>query len=330
MFSRPLATKLSGDAVLHVCVMISNPVRFASRYKLLELFKSQVDAGHIKLWIVEVAYGNRPFVVTERDNPQHLQLRTAHEIWHKENALNLLMAQVISVCPEAEYLAWIDADVTFARADWAYETLQQLQHFDMVQMFSQAQDVGPKFEPIGNKMHTGFVYAYFNDPEFNTTEKRYGYSSDGHPGYAWAARRSALDTIGGLFDVAICGGADRHMACAMIGTVDNSTPDRKKTIDELSPNFRKLLYIYQDRALGLHKNVGYVDGLLVHHWHGRKADRKYGDRWRIYIDNEYDPLVDLVRDTQGLYQLSHRSPKLRDDLRSYMRARNEDSIEVPE
>ena len=39
----------------------------------------------------------------------------------------------------------------------------------------------------------------------------------------------------------------------------------------------------------LPRNVGYVDGLVLHHWHGHKADRKYGNRWRIYVDNKFDP-----------------------------------------
>lgn len=326
-FQRPLARGYSGDAVLHVCIVISNPVRYASRYKLFEAFKSQVEGGHIELWVAEVAYGNRPFVITERDNDHHLQLRTSHEIWHKEDALNKLFAHVASERPDAEYFAWVDADVTFVRPDWAYETLQQLQHYDVVQMFSDAQDVGPKFELL-EKRFKGFVWSYYNDPTFHTAPGvRFGYSSDGHPGYAWAARRSAIDTMGGLIDFAIAGGADRHMACGLIGTIERSTPYKQATIDQLAPRFREMLYSWQEQALLLRKNIGYVDGLINHHWHGRKQDRQYGNRWKIYTENGYDPLRDLKRDTQGLLQLTNRSVKLRDDLRSYLRSRNEDSID---
>jgi hypothetical protein len=200
-FLRPYASGLSADAAtLHVCIMVSNPVRFTSRYKLLEAFQAQNNGPHVRLWIVEVALGNRPFVVTETGNLQHLQLRTEDELWHKENALNLLFGHVLRVAPEAEYFAWVDADVTFARADWAYETLQQLQHYDVVQMFTHAQDVGPKYAPVAcSKVQNGFMWAYYNDPTFLTSLNKYGYNinGQGHPGYAWAARRSALDTVGG-------------------------------------------------------------------------------------------------------------------------------------
>lgn len=306
--------------------MVSNPIRFASRYRLEEAFLAQTLGPHVRLWIVEVAYGNRPFVVTEAGNDQHLQIRTTDELWHKENALNLLFGHVLRVCPDAEYFAWIDADVTFARADWAYETLQQLQHYDVVQMFSHAQDVGPKFAPHP-KQHQGFVWAYYNDPNFMQTDKRFGYDRGGHPGYAWAARRKALDAFGGLVDFAAVGGGDRHMACGLIGVMEKSGPFKEAVLSDLQPSFRGGLLVWQERALALHKNIGYVDGLLVHHWHGKKVDRKYGNRWKIYTDNKFDPWTDLRRDAQGLYALPPHRTKLRDDLRSYMRSRNEDSID---
>lgn len=327
-FKRPHATALAGEAVLHVCTIITNPVRYAARYKLFDGFRAQNEGGDIKHWTVEVAYGNRPFAVTERDNPMHLQLRTHHEIWHKENALNLLFAQILSVCPDAEYFAWVDADVTFVRPDWAYETLQQLQHYDVVQMFSHSQDVGPKFEPIGGQ-HIGFVYSYCNglpqQGEEAPPPSYYGYSSNGfgHPGYAWAARRVSLDVLGGLIDFCILGSADHHMALALIGQVERSIhPD-------LADAFKSKLRIWEGRAEKyIRRNIGYVDGVLNHHWHGRKADRRYRDRWKVLITNQYNPELDLKRDTQGLFQLTERSRELRDDIRSYFRSRNEDSIDV--
>lgn len=325
-FNRPL-TPCGTDATLHVCTIISNPVRYASRYKLYDAFKAQNEGEHIKHWTVEIAYGNRPFVLTERDNCQHLQLRTKSEIWHKENALNLLFAHVLSESPDAQYFAWVDADVTFARPDWAYETLQQLQHYDVVQMFSHAQDVGPKYEPIGARQ-TGFLYAYCNGMPTQATDSKpayygYGYSNFGHPGYAWAARKSALDSVGGLLDTCVLGSADHHMALGLVGKVGKSIHSG------LSPRFQQHIQRWGDLAnQHLNQNVGYVDGLLIHHWHGRKADRQYRDRWKILVDNQYDPDRDLKRDAQGLYQLTNTNIKLRDDIRSYFRARNEDSIDL--
>ncbi len=72
-------------------------------------------------------------------------------------------------------------------------------------------------------------------------------------------------------------------------------------------------------------NIGYVEGLIHHHWHGRKVDRKYVSRWKVLIDNEFDPTKDLTKDETGLLHLTNRNSKLQFDLRSYMAGRNDDA-----
>ncbi len=332
-FPRPAAVTPGGAATLDVCTMISNPVRYSSRYRLFHQFRSQNEGPHIRHWTVEVAYGNRPFAVTEADNPRHLQLRTSTELWHKENALNLLFAHVLRHQPDAEYFAWVDADVTFARPDWAYETIQQLQHYQVVQMFSHCVDLGPRYEPAG-PLRNSFVWMYYNEPRpepvasqgaMRTAGGGYGYTKAGywHPGFAWAARRSALDALGCLLDHCIVGSADWHMAACLIG-------EGEKTISrQLHPHYKREVLAWQDRANAhIRGNIGYVEGLLAHHWHGRKVDRHYTDRWRILVDNGFDPVADLKRDAQGLLQLTERNRGLRDGIRTYFRSRNEDSIDL--
>lgn len=315
---------------LHIIAPITNTCRYSSRYHLFEKFEKMVlDAG-AKLWVIEAAFANRPHVVTQAGNPQHIQLRTNSEIWHKENLINLAINRLPY---DWEYVAWIDPDVSFVRPDWINETLNQLQHFDIVQMFSVAHDLSPQYEII--RSQTGFMYRYrtegFNIPDATDMEvtdydgtrrlvpKKPYYA---HPGYAWAAKRKAIDDLGGLLDKWILGSADYHMAYAMIGKA-------KQTIN---PNWTKhlkdLLLEWEQRAeKHIRRNVGYVSGSLLHYWHGRKKDRKYNDRYRILIDHEYDPVYDLKRDSQGLWQLTDRSLGLRDHIREYFRTRNEDSTE---
>ncbi len=332
-FPRPASISPAGAATLDVCTMISNPVRYASRYRLFENFKAQNDTPHVRHWTVEVAYGNRPFAVTDATNPRHLQIRTDNELWHKENALNLLFAHVLRQQPDAEYFAWVDADVTFVRPDWGYETIQQLQHYQVVQMFSHCVDLGPKYEPVG-AFKNGFVWMYYNEPRpeavpsagrMRTAAGHYGYTKAGywHPGFAWAARRSALDALGCLLDFCIVGSADWHMAACLIG-------EGEKTISrQLHPAYKREVLAWQERASHhIRGNIGYVDGVLAHHWHGRKVDLHYTDRWRILVDHQYDPDADLKRDAQGLFQLTGRSAGLRDGIRTYFRSRNEDSIDL--
>ena len=109
-----------------------------------------MDTSSAILHTVEVAFGGRHFEVTEPGNPNHLQLRIhMQELWLKECALNLLIADVIRRHPDAKYFAWVDADVLFSRADWAQETLHQLQHYHIVQMWSMCQDLSIDHEMLG-------------------------------------------------------------------------------------------------------------------------------------------------------------------------------------
>lgn len=297
---------------LHVVTCVSNPCRYKARYDLYNKFEQHVLDHGAELYTVEMAFGDRPYVVTEPDNPQHIRLRSQHELWHKENMLNIGLSRL----PMGwNYMAWMDADIIMARPDWVEETIHQLQHYQVVQMFSEAIDLSPNFNPMGR--HEGFMAAYLR----GQLMKHNSYLHY-HPGFAWAARREAIDTLGGLFDVAILGAGDRHMASALLSDVDRSYPPG------LSAGYIESLRIYQDRASLLKRNVGYVPGTLLHYWHGKKVDRRYMDRWQILVKNQYDPEFDIKRDWQGLWQLAGNKPQFRDDLRAYFRARNEDSIDV--
>lgn len=301
------------NSTLYVVAPISNPCRYSSRYRLYEKFAKMVaDAGAV-LYTVEVAFGNRPYAVTMPGVDTHIQLRTNDEIWHKENMINV---GITRLPPDWEYVAWIDADVAFARPDWVNETLNQLQHYQIVQMFSIAHDLGPNYIPF--QKHKGFMYSYVNSMDCNGKDY-----TTWHPGFAWAARRSAIDHLGGLIDYAILGAADRHMAHGLIGRME-------KTIHRgLCGAYGQDLLLWEERATKyIKRNVGYVEGLLLHHWHGKKRDRRYQERWSILVDNGYDPRLDLKRDWQMLWQLTDHNHKLRDDIRAYFRSRNEDSIDL--
>jgi hypothetical protein len=308
---------------LKVISVISNPVRYQSRYRLYHFFEKQMQDSGVDLYTVELAFGDRPFEVTESGNPNHIQVRSFHELWHKENLINIGLARL----PENwEFCAWIDSDVGFARPDWAQETLHQLQHYQFVQLFSHALDLGPQFQPL--QTHTGFVYCYHQNETLPPQGAGYGgYLSSPktfwHPGYAWAARREAIDHVGGMIDWAILGSGDHHMAMAMIGEVRRSMPGN------IGLRYLKKMLTWQERCeKHIQRDVGYVPGFLYHFWHGSKKKRYYRERWDIIIKNGFDPDLDLKRDSQGLWQLTERNHRLRDEIRAYMRARDEDGSEI--
>ncbi len=318
----------------YVISVLSNPVRYKKRFELYDEFEKHMKDLGATLITVEIAFGDRPFVMTQRDDKYDLQVRTDHELWLKENAINLAIAYLCQIDPDWKYVAWVDADIHFLNRNIVEETTHQLQHYDVVQMFSHVTDMGPNLEPL--KTMQGFMYSYVKGgcvpplgPGYSPYYGRYYGHKKGtfwHPGFAWAARRSALDRIT-LFDKAILGSADHHMAMGLIGCAERSLPKG------LNQSYVDSVMNWQEIAeYRLRRNVGYVPGMITHFWHGSKMNRKYVERWRILIDNQYNPNTDISRDQQGLYRLNYhhgmRSITLRDQIRQYFRARHEDSIDV--
>lgn len=313
------------DKNFYVITMVSNPVRYKSRYNLYKKFEAEMALAGAKLITVELAFGARPFEITQPGNPWHLQLRTEEELWHKENALNVGIEYLSQIAPGWQQVGWIDADIQFVRKDWMVETVHQLQHYQFVQMWQNAIDLGPDGQAL--QTHYSFMYQYLRGAPYCYKGPASQYYEMWHPGYAWAANRQAIDFVGQLIDSAILGAGDNHMAHALIGKLDGTLAKG------LHPNYIKKLELWQDQAERyVRRDVGYVPGTLLHGWHGKKKDRKYHDRWKILVENQYDPYRDLKTDVQGLHQLvDHgdlRSIKFRDDLRRYFRCRHEDSIDL--
>jgi hypothetical protein len=306
------------NSPLYVITCISNPVRYKVRYHLYRQFEKYINDSGAILYTIEQSFGHREFEVTDPSNPHHIRVRTQSELWHKENLLNLLMQRLPD---DWEYVAWIDADVMFARPDWVEETLQLLQHYSIIQMFSQASDLDPHTRLLNQR--DGVIYGWRGD-HCGPLKRRYG--GNNHPGYAWAARRETIDLLGGLIDWGIVGSADWHMACGLVGQIEKSL---YPALYDKCPVYVQWCEDWAERAKRLVRyNVGYMDGLILHYWHGRKQNRGYFDRWRIITENHFNPLVDLKRDWQGVWQLTDKNHRLRDELRAYFNSRDEDGTEL--
>lgn len=314
---------------LYVLTSLFNPMRFRSRWKLYEDFVKMCECAGVVLYVAEVAYGDRAFVFTNPHDPHHLQLRTTEDLWFKENSLKLLLQRVPL---SAKYIAWIDADIDFGRKDWANETIHALQRYDVVQMWSKAYDLDSDHEII--QEHHSFLYSWMHDEPLPPPDG-YGYYTKAkkgkrqvytwHPGFAWAAKREFFDHVGSFIDYAILGAGDNHMAQGLIGTASKSIHK------DMTEAYKMRVADWERRALKhINKNVGYVEGTLLHYWHGKKVDRRYWDRWQILVKNKFDPNNDLKVDWQGLYQLdmdeSDRMIQMRDEIRKYFRQRNEDQL----
>jgi hypothetical protein len=322
--------------LLHVVAVYSNPRRYASRERLARAFVAHMVASGVRLTFVEHAFGDRPFVFTPDPAWQLVQVRGGanQELWIKE-ALQKIGVRHLPA--DWQYLALIDADITFTRPDWASETVHMLQHNQVGQNWSHSVDLGPNGEVLpnewGNDADRSFAAAWAaGDVDMPTGAYGRGTSRAllkskvkdwrQHYGYAWAFRRAAWDGIGGLPDWLVTGSADYHAALAFAGKQDRSEA-------YISPGAtRRLAEFWQRCDAHVRQDIGVVPGTILHGFHGAKKNRVYLSRRDILIESQFDPDRDLTYDWQGIPSLAGDNRLLRDGLRRLMVVRNEDSIDV--
>ena len=296
---------------LHVIIIISNPCQYARRYILArEFIKRFDDEQNIILYIVELAFDNQNFYVTQNNNPRHLQIKTStRPIWHKENMINMGVKNLLPKNWKA--FAWIDADIEFDSSSWALDTLKILNGCrDVVQLFSHCSDLNKHEDPM--RIFQGFGFQYSKKKKYNLNGLNLW-----HPGFAWAITRKGYDRIGGLYDKSILGSGDHNMALSIIG-------DGLKSIDENTDiGYKKSILDYQNKISKL--RLGYTPGFIRHYFHGSKENRKYSERWKILVKYQYDPFNHVTYDKNGLLIPSNNCPPgLLDDIYKYFSERNED------
>lgn len=301
---------------LHVILCISNPCLYARRYILLKEFvnRMELEESDVILYIVEYAYKKQRFIITDPKNPRHLQIRTETPIWHKENMINVGVQKLLPKNWKA--FAWIDADVEFDSPTWARDTLKVLNGTkDIVQLFSQCIDMNKNEEAMN--IFTSFGFQYSKGLPYSKDLTRFW-----HPGFGWACTRKAYEKMGGLYETAILGSGDNIMALALIQKV-------RKAINEQShPDYIQSAVDFQERIKSL--RLGYVPGLIRHHFHGSKKNRKYGERWQILVKHNYSPILHVTHDENGVLVPTKECPKeLLSDILQYFKQRNEDEFYKP-
>jgi len=261
--------------------------------------------------VVELAYEKQKFYVSEKSNPNHLQIQTNQApLWHKENMINIGVQKLLPKNWKA--FAWIDADVEFENPNWALDTLKVLNGCkDIVQLFSHAIDMNKDENVMSIFSSFGFQY---------TKNKIYGIggiSNFWHPGFAWAMTRKIYDKIGGLYDLSILGSGDHNMALSLIGK------SMKSINNKTSDGYKKSILNYGKSLINI--RLGYIPGVIRHYFHGSKTNRKYAERWEILVKHQYDPNIHVTKNDQGLLIPTKQCPKqLLDDIMEYFIVRNED------
>ena len=284
---------------LHVLTALFNPVDSTRIRQNYGRFREAL--GDVPLTVIELIFPGQQRIA--QDSILFTGDRVRHCLWIKERLLNLAFKYLPD---DADAVAWIDADILFDRRDWVRGTLSALLEHPVVQLFNRVrwldQDghCSMSIEGVGCK------------------EARKG-REWGHPGFAWAARRSALEQMGGLFDLDLVGGGDTWMALAFCDL------QWKEHFLTGSPAHEAAWQAWKARAQAVTKGrIGVVDGDIEHLFHGDYALRLYNERASWQYELQFNPLTDIEVDDQGLYAWTGRNPALQERIRHYFPSRQDD------
>ena len=255
---------------LNVIIVVSNPMLYARRYILAREFikRCEMEESEINLYIVELVYKDQKYILTDKSNKNHLQLKTDIPIWHKENMINLGVKYLLP--KEWKSFAWIDADIEFESTTWALDTLKLLNGaFDIIQLWSHCADLNYNEKCMQNFTSAGYQYI-----KNNSVYKPVNGIDFSHPGYAWAITRKAYEKIGGLYEHSILGSGDHNMLLCLFGCgihsvnggvsdgYKKSIKEYEKTVEALDAEIGRLNQSGSDRIVELESEVSRLNDEL--------------------------------------------------------------------
>lgn len=244
-----------------LCAIIGffSPSNYVLPKKHLQTTITQLLAGNIDVAVLQV--------VQPENKPEPLPSNVKSGVWYsthtlfwKENLWNLGLTLV-----PHEYLLFIDSDVVFLEESWPEKILEALDEYDLIQPFEIGTWLGQTGKIEMRRKAAAVALAAGIDPRPDTY----------HPGFAWAVTRTAINKMGGWYELHPAGGGDTATAMAL-----TKQEHAERWANHLSCEthywFRKSYQDYRKQATSLNLKIGYCTGMsLQHMWHGDRQNRKY-------------------------------------------------------
>lgn len=229
---------------------------------------------------------------------RHLTFGLGGPLWVKENLINL---GIKSLGDDWQYAAWIDKDIQFLNPDWATETMRKLEEVDILQPWSRVLFLNSRYEVKDSSPHVHSLQKYQGAGESGglisfCRALSDGDSNGGHPGNAWAAKKSFFNKIGKLFDQCVVGGGDSVLVACLDTRYKCRDPDRAANfgvfLNEYTPGFNDV-------------TTGWVNGTILHHHHGEMEKRNYLGRYGLLRKHGFNAESQLSYDANGTLKLAN-------------------------
>lgn len=305
---------LPADCEIVVVSSYFNPNSYKTKRSNYEIFVQHIKDIGGQLVIIECAFNDREFDLPPALNI--IRVQASSVLWQKERLLNLAISKLPS---HINKVAWVDCDLIFENKNWLVETCNKLNSFNVVQPFEVAVRL-PRdhYNDVGEgDRYIGFGATFVRNPLSLTS---YNGGRHGHSGFAWAARREVLKY--GLYESCISGNGDHLMAHAFTG--DWETECFRSHFEDNIPFYLHFESWCRSVYPLVRSNIGYVQGKVIHLWHGDSQERKYMERNKELNSFEFNPVEDICIDANGCLCWNSSKPDLHRWARRYFGSRNED------
>ena len=125
-------------------------------------------------------------------------------------------------------------------------------------------------------------------------------------------------TSAGFYDRSIIGGGDRIMLNAFTGHYNGVSRKMPPMMAEDVRAFGARLTPLVGPA-----NMSYTRGVVLHIWHGDRANRDYKNRYNILLANKYNPGVDVRINEAGVLEWATEKRRLHSQVTEYFNNRKE-------
>ena len=297
-----------------------NPAGYGSRLRNYRVFRANLAPP---LAVVELSL-NGEFELGKDDAEIVVQIAGGDVMWQKERLLNVALSRLPDNC---NHVAWVDCDVIFLDREWAEHADRALGNFCLIQPFRERCNLSREAripsvsnggcdsisESVGYKIAAGEA----EEDDFGQSDAPLTRRSTA--GLAWAARRELIEAHG-LYDACILGSGDRAILCAAMGIFESG-------INAVRMRGRQIQH-YRAWAEPFHRavggNVGFVNGRVLHLWHGDLRNRRYAQRHEGLSRFAFDPFNDIVLDPSGCWRWKGSKSEMHEYVRAYFESRKED------
>lgn len=270
-----------------------NPNNSKVRFQNFVRFYRAMRLARVPVYVIEMVLPGDEPVMWNRVRNLYALPGTA-VMWQKERLLNRLVALLP---PRYTKVAWVDVDMIFdgGAARWLQAVSDSLEDNVLVQAFDHVTRL-PRSRTRGTPPDRveGMVARWVRQGRPGQVSAMY--AEHGHTGYAWAARRSFLESCG-LYDSCLSGSGDHLMAHAYIGDLDSKCFRKVfRGNEEYEGHFR----LWAGRAAQeIGGRIGHVPVDARHLWHGAPEKRQYRVRDAELTDGGFDPARHLSLDSHG-------------------------------